>query len=70
MALQYACVVTSSEVVLGVPDYGAGNILGCKFPHRKRTCALIAMDHGVGVRVHDALGVHGATGLGVQHHRC
>ena len=26
--------------LFGVPDYGAGNIPGCKFPHRKRTCAL------------------------------
>ena len=47
---------------VGVPDYGARNIPGCKFPHRKRTCGL-PWTMGLGWdRMHDAMGEHGTLG--------
>ena len=65
MAPKKACIVASSEVAVGVPDYGAGNIPGWKFPHRKKTCALPWRFFflWVVVRMHDALGLHGALGV-------
>ena len=54
MAPEKACVVTLSEVVFGVHDYGARNIL-----------FLIASGRSpcLGVRMPDALGLHGALGF-------
>ena len=63
MAPEKACVVVSSEVVLGVPDYGAGNIR-IEISSSQEDVRL-ALDHGVGVRPHDAWAVHGALDLGV-----